>query len=166
MREGRILVAGIGNIFLGDDGFGVEVVARLRERPQPAHVEIADFGIRGFDLAYALMEDYEAAILVDALPLGKKPGTVHLIEPEVDGLGGAAFIDSHSMNPMEVFKHVKQLGGTLPRTLIVGCEPASFGAEEEGGRLGLSEPVGEAVAEAVKVVESVLESLTEKQEVG
>ncbi|MDQ6636882.1 MAG: hydrogenase maturation protease [Candidatus Dormibacteraeota bacterium] len=164
MREGRILVAGIGNVFLGDDGFGVEVVARLRERPHAADVEIADFGIRGFDLAYALMEDYEAAILIDALPLGKKPGTVHIIEPEVDGLGGGAFIDSHAMNPVEVFKHVKQLGGTLPRTLIVGCEPASFGSDE--GRMSLSRPVRAAVSKAVDAVETLLQRLSQKEEVA
>ncbi len=164
MREGRILVAGIGNVFLGDDGFGVEVVARLRERPHSTDIDIADFGIRGFDLAYALMEDYEAAILIDALPLGKKPGTVHVLEPEVDALAGVALIDSHSMNPMEVFKHVKQLGGKLPRTLIVGCEPASFGSD--AGRMSLSRPVRAAVTKAVDVVETLLQRLSQKEEVA
>lgn len=165
MTHPRILVAGIGNIFLGDDGFGVEVLSRLSQRPAPDDVEIADFGIRGFDLAYALMDGYETAVLVDALPRGGAPGTVYLFEPDVDNLKSEGPFDSHGMNPVEVLRMVKDLGGRPPRILIVGCEPEDFGPENVG-RMGLSETVGAAVDEAVRMVDQVLSDLTQKQEVG
>lgn len=165
MTHPRILVAGIGNIFLGDDGFGVEVLSRLSQRPAPDDVEIADFGIRGFDLAYALMDGYETAVLVDALPRGGAPGTVYLFEPDVDNLKSEGPFDSHGMNPVEVLRMVKDLGGRPPRILIVGCEPQDFGPENVG-RMGLSETVGAAVGEAVRLVDQVLSELTQKQEVG
>ncbi len=157
----RILVAGIGNVFLGDDGFGVEVVARLSQRPLPPGVEVADYGIRGFDLAYALMGDYDAAILVDAISRGHRPGTVILFEPDPGDAGrpGAPGpVEAHGMDPGEVLRLVRQLGGTPPRLLLVGCEPATFGPEDEG-RMGLSPPVEAAVDEAVRMVESVLGQL-------
>lgn len=161
----RVLVAGIGNIFLGDDGFGIEVVARLAGRRLPAGVEVADFGIRGFDLAYALMDGYEAAVLVDALPLGKEPGTVSLLEPDVTDLSPPATINSHAMNPLAVLAHVKQLGGELPQVFIVGCEPADLG-EEEVGKMGLSDAVAAAVGPAVEMVESVTARLFAYEEVS
>ena len=156
MSARRVLVAGIGNVFLGDDGFGVEVVSRLGLRPQPEGVETADFGIRGFDLAYALMDGYDLAVLVDALPLGKPAGTISVIEPDLDGADAADGFDSHGMNPMEVFRLVKHFGGRLPRVLIVGCEPESLGPEDEG-RMGLSETVTGSVGTAVDVVSQLLE---------
>jgi hydrogenase maturation protease len=145
----KILVAGIGNVFLSDDAFGVEVLAELLKRPRPAEVTVADFGIRGFDLAYALMEDYDLAILVDALPHGETPGTLYLLEPDPK-LAGAA-MEGHAMNPMAVFSLVATMGGTMPRVLIVGCEPASV---EEG--MGLTEAVAAAIPSAVEMVENLV----------
>lgn len=165
MTSPRILVAGIGNVFLGDDGFGVEVLARLMQKPMPGDVEIADFGIRGFDLAYALMDGFETAVLVDALPRGGAPGTVYLFEPDVDNLKSEGPFDSHGMNPVEVLRMVRDLGGRPPRVLIVGCEPQDFGPENVG-RMGLSETVGAAIDEAVEVVEHLVSELTQRQEVG
>ncbi len=145
----KILVAGIGNVFLSDDAFGVEVVARLLERPHPDHVTVGDFGIRGFDLAYALMEDYDLAILVDALPHGQPPGTLYVVEPDPKMAGAA--LEGHAMNPMAVFSLVATMGGTTPRVLIVGCEPQSV---EEG--MGLSDVVAAAVTGAVEMVENLV----------
>lgn len=145
----KILVAGIGNVFLSDDAFGVEVAAKLLQRPHPEHVTVGDFGIRGFDLAYALMEDYDLAILIDALPHGEPPGTLYVLEPDPK-LAGAA-LEGHAMNPMAVFALVKTMGGTMPRVLIVGCEPQSV---EEG--MGLSEPVASALHGAVEMVENLV----------
>jgi len=145
----KILVAGIGNVFLSDDAFGVEVVAELLKRPRPEEVTVADFGIRGFDLAYALMEDYDLAILVDALPHGQPPGTLYVLEPDPKSAGAA--MEGHAMNPMAVFSLVATMGGTMPRVLIVGCEPHSV---EEG--MGLSKPVAAAVQGAVEMVENLV----------
>ncbi len=128
--NGKVLVAGVGNIFLGDDAFGVEVVQRLASRTLPDNVNVVDFGIRSYDLAYALMEAWELVILVDAVPRGGQPGTVYVIEPELPQSGespaGLGF-DAHSMNPVSVLQLVHALGGTFARTLVVGCEPASIG---------------------------------------
>ena len=126
---------------------------------------MADFGIRGFDLAYALMDGYAAAILVDALPRGGAPGTVYLFEPDVDNLTSAGPFDSHGMNPVEVLRMVKDLGGRPPKILVVGCEPESFGPENVG-RMSLSETVAGAIDEAVLLVERVVSEMTEKQEVA
>jgi len=134
----RILIAGIGNIFFGDDAFGVEVAHRLMMRKLPASVRVADFGIRGYDLAYALMDGYDVAILVDASPRGGIPGTVYEIEPDLQsgeaapGQGIAPAIDGHSMDPMRVLASVKALGGDFKRVLVVGCEPESLGIETAG----------------------------------
>ena len=165
MSRGRVLVAGIGNVFLGDDGFGVEVLRRLMQQPFPEEVELADFGIRGFDLAYALMDDYAAAILVDALPRGGPAGRVFVLEPDIDGIESAGSFDSHGMNPVEVFRMVKDLGGRPPKVLIVGCEPESFGDDNEG-RMGLSPVVEAAVDEAVRLTEELVRQITQLQEVG
>jgi hydrogenase maturation protease len=139
------LVAGVGNIFLSDDAFGVEVAARLATRSLPEHVTVRDFGIRGMHLAYELLEGWERLILVDAMPRGGAPGTVYVLEPDDVPPGGPP--DAHSMHPMAVFGTLAAIGGTRPPTLIVGCEPASL---EDG--MGLSEPVERAVDEAVDVV--------------
>jgi hydrogenase maturation protease len=132
----RILIAGIGNIFFGDDAFGVEVARHLALRPQPPSVRVTDFGIRGYDLAYALMDGYDVSILVDASPRGGAPGTVYTIEPDLQSLGAptagqgiAPAIDGHSMDPMRVLASVKALGGDFKRVLVVGCEPESLGIE-------------------------------------
>jgi hydrogenase maturation protease len=155
----RLLIAGIGNIFLGDDAFGVEVVQRLAQRPQPEGVQVVDFGIRGFDLAYTLMAGLERAILVDALPRGGAPGTLYVLEPGPDDLegpeGGAALIDTHALHPLRVLRLVRELGGVCPPLYVVGCEPASLGSEEEPA-LCLSDPVRAAVDVAVCLVEHLV----------
>ena len=154
----RILIAGIGNVFLGDDGFGVEVAQRLLQRDLPEGVRAVDFGIRGFDLVYALLDPYDATILVDTTPRGGAPGTLYTIEPDLSEpeSGGAqdAAIHAHGMTPMRVLEMVKMMGGHFKRLLLVGCEPATLGPEE--GRIGLSEPVQAAVGEAVELIESII----------
>jgi hydrogenase maturation protease len=150
----KILIACVGNIFLGDDGFGVEVARRLTFKAQPSEVIVKDFGIRGFDLAYALMDPYDLTILVDACARGYVPGTVFLLEPDaIDEVQRS--LDLHGMNPMNVLRMVKNLGGTPGRVLIVGCEPLDLGSEHDG-QLGLSEPVEAAVDEAIKLIESLV----------
>ena len=146
-----VLVAGIGNIFLGDDAFGVEVAKRLSAVQVPPEVSVRDFGIRGIHLAYELLEgNYRTTILVDAVPRGGKPGTVYLIEPEAGGSTNVT-ADAHSMTPDAVLAMLRALGGESGRILIVGCEPASV---EEG--IGLSEPVQAAVGEAVKLIHELI----------
>jgi hydrogenase maturation protease len=163
----RILVAGIGNVFLGDDGFGVALADRLARRELPAGVEVVDFGIRGMDLAYALLDGYEAAVLLDATPRGEAPGSLYVIEPEPDE--GAAAVDAHGMDPVKVLALARSLGGgPLPRILVVGCEPLTrMSGEEEDLVAELSEPVRAALDEGVRLVESLLRDLTaSEQEVG
>ncbi len=149
-----VLVAGIGNVFLGDDGFGVEVVRRLASKPLPAGVRVADFGIRGLHLAFELLEHPDdTTILVDVTPRAGEPGTIYLIEPDLETLGDPAGgpADAHDMTPAAVFGLLRSLGGTPGRVLIVGCEPLS--TEEE---MGLSPPVEGAVDEAVALILDVL----------
>jgi hydrogenase maturation protease len=154
----RILVAGIGNIFLGDDGFGVEVARRLAGRELPEGVEVVDFGIRGLDLAYALQEEYELVVFVDATPRGQEPGTVYLIEPEIEE-DGEVSLDTHGMDPVKVIKLSRALGARPTRTLVVGCEPQVVvsGEDYDDMLMELSEPVRAAVGEAVRLVESLVE---------
>ncbi|MCQ4079342.1 hydrogenase maturation protease [Streptomyces sp. RB6PN25] len=156
----RTLVAGVGNIFLGDDGFGVEVVRRLASQPLPDDVEVVDSGVRGVHLAYQLLDGYETAVLVDATSRGAAPGTIHLIDASARPPRGDAPApvapDGHHMTPDAVLALLETLrnsaGGTGPRrVLVVGCEPASV---EEG--IGLSEPVAAVVDEAVRCVLSVV----------
>lgn len=161
MTRPRILIAGIGNIFLGDDAFGSEVARVLARRELPDEVRVVDFGIRGFDLAYALLDGYETTIFVDATPRGGEPGTLYTIEPDLDELGNldaeGMTVETHGMNPMKVLAMVKSMGGTFKRILLVGCEPAPLLSED--GHMGLSEPVEAAVGEAVKVVESLITTI-------
>jgi len=155
----RILVAGIGNIFLGDDAFGCEVVKRLQQRSWPENVRIVDFGIRGFDLAYALLEGYNVTIFVDATQRGQAPGTVYTIEPDIDEVASVTEqtvqVETHDMNPMKVLSMVAAMGGRFEKVLLVGCEPETFGPEE--GQLGLSATVAGVVDKAANVVESLIE---------
>jgi hydrogenase maturation protease len=154
----KILIAGIGNIFLGDDGFGVEVANRLLARSFPEGVRVADFGIRGFDLAYALMEGYESTILIDAYPADANPGTISLLEPDltelIAGEASGGFVEPHAMNPVSVLRMAAGMGAQLKRVLLVGCVPATLGPEE--GQMELSETVTASVDEAVKLVESLV----------
>jgi hydrogenase maturation protease len=159
----RILVAGIGNVFLGDDGFGVALAGRLARQQLPTGVEVVDFGIRGMDLALALQEGYAAAVLLDATPRGEAPGTLYVIEPEVgaDQVG----LDAHGMDPVKVLALARAMGGTPPRTLVVGCEPQTrMTVDDEEIVAALSEPVRAALDEAVRLVDSVLAELINEQE--
>jgi hydrogenase maturation protease len=159
-----ILVAGIGNIFMGDDAFGCEVARRLMERTLPEGVRVVDFGIRGFDLAYAIMDGPRVTVFVDATPRGGAPGTVYTIEPDLSELNdaeqGGIMVETHGMNPLKVLAMVKAMGGEFKRILLVGCEPETLGGEE--GLMGLSEPVLAAVDEAVGVVESLVAKILEE----
>jgi hydrogenase maturation protease len=150
----RILVAGLGNIFLGDDAFGVEVVRRMAGREIPEGVRVVDFGIRGLDLAYALMEDYSGVILVDASPRGRTPGTLYELEPgPVDG----AAVDPHAAVPHQVLGLVRSMGGTLPPVRVVGCEPRTRPDDEP--RMGLSPEVEGAIEPAISLVQDVIQEL-------
>jgi hydrogenase maturation protease len=151
-----VLVAGIGNIFLGDDAFGVEVLNRLAQRSLPLGVCVADYGIRSYDLAYALMEEWHLVILVDALPRGGEPGTLYVLEAQLpEGEEVPPSLDAHTMNPVAVLQLVSALGGKPGRMLVVGCEPGRLEPDDEGN-MGLSEPVEAAVDEAVRMVEELI----------
>jgi len=154
-----VLIAGIGNIFLGDDAFGVEVLNRFAHRALPEGVRAIDFGIRGLDLTYALMDGADITILVDACPRGGPPGDLYLIEPDLNALDngepGSATVDAHSMNPANVIRAARAMGGPLKKILLLGCEPQTLGPEE--GQMGLSEPVAAAVERAIPLLESVVE---------
>ena len=146
----RMLIAGVGNIFLGDDGFGVEVAQRLASETLPDWVRVADFGIRGMHLAYDILDNgYETIILVDTTARGGEQGTVYIIEPDLETCDGDAYgaADAHGMHVEAVFGLLRALGGMPGRVLIVGCEPARI-AEE----MGLSAPVAAAVTEAVRLL--------------
>jgi len=161
-QQPRILVAGIGNIFLGDDGFGVEVVKRLSTHAFPATVKVVDFGIRGFDLAYALQDGYETTILVDAYPHGQTPGTVSLVEPDLSKLDDSqpVEVETHGMNPLNVLRLARTMNVDLKKILLVGCEPADFGGEE--GHMGLSASVEAAVDDAATMVASVVDRILQQ----
>lgn len=167
MSGESILVAGIGNIFLGDDAFGVEVAQRLLQRELPREVRVVDFGIRGIDLAYAMLDDYETVILVDVTCRGGPPGTLYVIEPELADTDadsavmppGLAPIEMHDMEPVKVLRLARTLGGSVSQVLLVGCEPETAGREEEDLPMGLSEPVQAAVPEAVGLIESLVAKL-------
>jgi hydrogenase maturation protease len=159
MTAPRILVAGIGNIFLGDDAFGVEVVRCLADRPLPDGVRVVDFGIRGYDLAYALLDGYDGAIFIDALQRGYAPGTLCVLEPDLADLESEqGELPAHSMHPVAVLRLVRTMGGQLGCLRVVGCEPATFGSEEDPA-LGLSPPVQAAVDEAVRLAEAVVREM-------
>ena len=156
-----ILVAGIGNIFMADDGFGVAVAERLAQREQPRGVDVGDFGIRGMDLVFALGEGDDVAVFVDAVPRGEKPGTLFVIEPDLDDLDEATVtLDAHGMDPVKVLALAAQLGSVPQRILIVGCEPQVRMTGDEDELVGdLSEPVRAALDDAVALVESLVNDL-------
>jgi hydrogenase maturation protease len=159
-QKPRILIAGIGNIFFGDDGFGVEVVRRLALCQLPEAVRVVDFGIRGFDLTYALQDGYETTILIDACPHGEPPGTVYVIEPNLDAAGNApdqSMVDAHSLNPMNVIRLAQAMNAPVKKMLLVGCEPETLGGEE--GAMGLSAAVEAAVDVAVKQISSLIDRI-------
>jgi hydrogenase maturation protease len=158
MKHSRILVAGIGNIFLGDDAFGVEVVDQLKKRPLPVGVKVVDFGIRGLDLTYALLEGYDAAILVDAVPRGGRPGTLYVLEPEPEDSSADLTVEGHNLDPARVLRLAAAMGSPVRRLLVVGCEP-DLTKELDEMSAGLSDPVRVAVVEAVVLIESLLRDL-------
>ncbi len=151
----NILVAGIGNIFEGDDAFGVEIVQRLCRRPLPDGVTVRDFGIRGLDLAYALMEGPDAVVLVDAAPHGAAPGTVSVIELGPVAAGGP--VSAHSLDPASALRLVRSMGGEIPPAFLVACEPETLGGED--GAMGLSAPVAAAIDPAIGAIERLVRQL-------
>jgi hydrogenase maturation protease len=163
--NGKILVACIGNIFFGDDGFGVEVARALAEAPLPEGVRVVDYGIRGLDLTYALMDPWQAVIFVDVVCRGGLPGTLYMLKPdstEPDASQCAA-LDPHALDPVQVLASARQLGEVNAEIYIVGCEPRDMGDELEG-RMGLSREVSNAVPEAARMVRelvSTLQTITE-----
>ncbi|HWD08096.1 MAG TPA: hydrogenase maturation protease [Actinomycetota bacterium] len=168
----KILVAGVGNIFFTDDGFGCEVARRLAERTLPDGVTVGDFGIKGVHLAYELLDGYDVAILVDAAPCGGKPGDLYLIEPKLEEIeesplvksatdGDQALIDAHGLEPDAIFGMLKALGGTLARALVVGCEPEST---EDG--IGLTEVVEAAVEPTVNRLIDIIERVGDSHELA
>ena len=166
-----VLVAGIGNVFLSDDAFGVEVARRLRSRAVPEGVRVEDYGIRGLHLAYDLLQGYDALVLIDAVPIGEPPGTLALIEPEPavgptlrsshsDG-GGVLAVDAHTMSPHIVLATLSRLGGSVERIVIVGCQPGDL---REG--MGLTPAVREAVPAAVDLCLEVVADIAQPAERG
>jgi hydrogenase maturation protease len=157
----RILIAGIGNIFLGDDAFGSEVVRRMMGTALPDGVRVVDFGIRGLDLAYALMDDRDATILVDAVPRGGAPGTLYVIEPDpvevAEPSPADPLIEGHGMDPLRVLRMAAAMGGVPSRVLVVGCEPATLGRDDDPA-MGLSPPVAAAVDEAIRLIHALVEA--------
>ena len=157
----RILIAGIGNIFLGDDAFGCEVARELASRKLAEQVRVVDFGIRSYDLAYALADQYEAAILIDAAPRGEPPGTPFLLEigdSALNGSDASASFNPHSMNPVSAIQIAQSLGRIPAKMFLVGCEPAVL--NNTTGEIGLSEEVRKAVPHALNIIDSLLEKLT------
>jgi hydrogenase maturation protease len=145
------LVAGVGNVLLGDDGFGVEVARRLGAGPLPDGVRAVDFGVRGLHLAYELLEPYESVIVVDAVARGARPGTIFVLEPDDTELGEVDVPDAHGLHPAAVLRVARALGATLDRVRVVGCEP-----EDTSERIGLSPAVERAVGRAVRIVQDLL----------
>jgi hydrogenase maturation protease len=157
--RGGTLVAGIGNVFLSDDAFGVEVAHRLARRPLPDGLRVEDYGIRGIHLAYELLEGYDALVLIDAVPMGEPPGTLAVIEPEVDAyisdVQDVPLVDAHTMSPDIVLGTLARLGGSVGRVVIIGCQAADL---REG--MGLSPAVAAVVDDAADLCLEVLEAVT------
>jgi hydrogenase maturation protease len=153
-----ILVACVGNIFLGDDGFGTEAARALAVAGLGRDVRIVDYGIRGLDLAYAMLEDWHAVVLVDAIRRGGPPGTLYLLRPGEQSDASGPALDPHSMDPASVLSMARSQGEVTAEVFIVGCEPLDFGDDLEG-RIGLSEPMMAAVPETVVMVRELVERL-------
>jgi hydrogenase maturation protease len=156
-----ILVACIGNIFLGDDGFGSEAARALAAAHLSADVKLVDFGIRGLDLSYSLLEPWQAVILVDVVSRGGTPGTLYLLQP---GLipEAAAGLDPHALDPVSVLAGARSLGEITAEIYILGCEPKDFGDELEG-RMGLSPEVQSAIPQTVKMVRDLADRLLQAE---
>lgn len=145
-----VLLAGLGNIFIGDDGFGVAVADLLARRAWPRGVQVRDFGIRGVHLAYQLLDGYDLVVIIDAVSRGGEPGTIYVIEHAGDTASpqpAGPMLDAHDLGPDSVLELVPRLGGTLGRVVVVGCEPATVAAQ-----LGLSPVVAASVEKAASIV--------------
>jgi hydrogenase maturation protease len=164
----RVLVAGIGNIFLGDDAFGVEVARRLASHTLPDGARVVDFGIRGLDLSYALLDGYEAVVLVDAVPRGGRPGTLYVLELDavepIEEAAGAP-VEGHNLDPARVLRLAASLGASVGRVMLVGCEPTPLDEADEFGA-GLSATASAAVDMAVPLVSSLVKRLLRGKAIG
>src|SRR5579859_7426890 len=158
-RTKQVLVAGVGNAWLRDDGFGGEVAKALEQRELPAGVQVMDFGSGGLDLAYEVMRGYDALILIDVSRQGEAPGTLYVMEAKPEdvegGIEDGEMIDPHGMDPKTVLRFVKYVGGWPGQVFVVACEPSVV--EDLG--FGLSEPVKASVQRAVEVVLETIEEL-------
>ena len=155
-----ILVAGLGNLFKGDDGFGTEVAQRLLRRPTQPGVKVVDFGIRGLDLTYALLDGYDAVVLIDTARRGHPPGTISVIEPDA-AVPEHVMLEPHDLDPASVLQLTAALGGKCPLIRVVACEPLTFGGED--GAMGLSEPVAAALDTAIATVDQLVDELSERK---
>lgn len=166
----KILVAGIGNIFLSDDAFGSEVARQLMRRPHAENIHVFDYGIRGVDLIYALLENYDAAILIDAVPRdGEPPGTLFILEPELNEFHSNAppMLDAHSLDPVKALTTAVSMGSTIKHVFIVGCQPSELPAEDDLEiPAGLSEPVQAALGAAADMVEELVEKILRQSSVN
>ena len=151
----RVLVAGLGNIFFGDDAFGVQVARRLASRVLPEGMHVVDSGIRTMHLAYDIVEgDYDTVILVDLVSRGGQPGTVYALEPDgTDQSGAFESADAHDLRPDQILALARRLGARVGRVLIVGCEPGCIEPECD-----LSEPVAAAVDQAIRTILRLVDS--------
>jgi hydrogenase maturation protease len=161
-RHAQILIAGVGNAWMRDDGFGGEVVSRLEQRDLPPGVTIEDYGTGGLDLAYEVMRGYDALILIDVIRGGGPPGTLYVLEPEeaeiAAGIEDGEMLDPHAMDPQTVLRFVRAVSGWPGSVVVIACEPAEI--EEPG--LGLSSEVEAAVPRAVELVLETLGGLRDK----
>lgn len=154
----RVLVAGIGNVFLGDDGFGVRLAQRLAAETLPDGVLVRDFGIRGLDLAFAMQDGYDVVVMLDATPRGQAPGTLYVIEVDLEE--GEPSLDAHGMHPLAVIALVRACGQAPPPTLVLGCEPAMrIDPDTEEIVAELSAPVQAVLEPAVALARSLLDDL-------
>lgn len=164
-RARRILIAGVGNVFHGDDAFGVVVTERLLKRRMPDFVTVADFGIRSYDLAFAISDGYDVVILVDATTRGREPGTVYLLTPQLDAVtAGQSVSAGHSMNPEAVLSMLETLGGFNGELYVVGCEPMTL--QSLDGHIGLSPIVEAAIPAAIELVDEIIESVLRGEDVA
>jgi hydrogenase maturation protease len=164
----RVLVAGVGNIFCGDDAYGVEVANRLLRKSFPSEVDVKDFGIRGLDLAYALVDGYDFVIVIDAAARGHEPGSISIVEPEqaIDVANRPQHLlgSAHGLDPGKVLSFAATLGATCRRIFFVVCEPFTLG--DEDGQMGLSDVVAASVEPSVHLVESLVASLLSDGEIA
>ncbi len=168
MTAGSVLIAGIGNIFQGDDAFGVAVAHKLAALPFAENVRVLDIGIRSIDLGFALLDDYDLTILVDVVARGGAPGTLYTIEIQPgdipDICDEASLVNSHALDPVRVLALAKSMGAQFKKVLLVGCEPLVLD-RDESGEIGLSDVVRAAVDPAVQIIERLIEESTKKEEV-